>query len=95
MTEDQGLLTVMTRRPRRRRPRAGWRRQPVLVVFQQQAPSIGIARDQIQHCLPGIVHQRLVAERPRQQVERFPRFPQAALGQTALVHGKAAHQMTV
>ena len=48
--------------------RAGRRRQPVLVVLQEQAPSVGVAPNEAQHDLPGFVHERLVQQRPREQV---------------------------
>ena len=72
---------------------AGRRHQPVLVVFQEQAPCVGIADDKLQYGLPGIVRQRLVPKRSGEQAEGFPGLVETAFGQSALVHGEAAHQM--
>ena len=74
-------------------PRAGRLRQSILVVFQKQAPRIGVACNELEHGLPRGVHRGPVPEGPGQQIEGFPRFPQAVLGKAALVQGVAAHQM--
>ena len=74
---------------------AGRRQQPVLVVFQKQAPGVGVARDQVQHRLPGIVHQDPVPKGPGQEVEGLARFPKAALGEPVIVQGLAAHKVVM
>ena len=74
-------------------PRAGRRREPVLVVFQEYSPSVGVASDEPQHGLPGFVHECLVQQRSRKQVERLACLPEPAFGKTAFVHGVAADQV--
>lgn len=64
-----------------------------LVVFQKQAPGIGVACDQFQNHLPRIVHQGLAVRGPSEQIEGLARFAQAAFGQPALVERIAANQM--
>ena len=63
---------------------AGRRRQSILVVLKEQAPGVGVACNKFQDSLPCVVHQRLVPERPIEEIERFPGFSQAALLQAGL-----------
>ena len=62
----------------RGRLRAGRHSQTVFVELVEQAPGVGVTRDEIQHSPPGVVHQRLVLQRPGQEIQRLTRFAQAA-----------------
>jgi len=61
----------------RGRLHSGRHQQPILVELQQQLPCLSVTGDKVQHRLPGIAHQGLVAKCPSQQFEALPRFPQA------------------
>ena len=83
---------LLVQRARGRLP-AGRNRQPVFVELEEPLPGVGITRDEIQHGPPGLVHQRLVLQRPGQEIQRLTCLAQAALGKPPLVQRVTADQM--
>ena len=76
-----------------RRPRACRSLEPILVVFEQHPPCVGVAGDEFQDRPARVFHQGLILQCSSEQVERIAGLPQAALGKPSPVEGVAADDM--